>query len=168
MADLHSPLIRLHRPTIDLSSTFTHIRSIDNTTASLSILQGKLAFLLGVTFHAPKEERKRRLIIKSFIVKAHSVAQWLTRLIGLSTQESRVSLKSIASSLALQAGIPKADIVTLGNWSNLSTFENNYRREHPSHFDFTNTLITLNDEQTNQDDDDTFHDAEDFPLDDFS
>ncbi|KAG1456001.1 hypothetical protein G6F46_007803 [Rhizopus delemar] len=175
----------------------------------MATIQGKLAFLLGVTcflrpsvlhripfnsvslnptaqtiyfeVHCPKEKRKRRSIIKSFLVRAHSQATlcpisvftafctrrastapnrlfinshhagspisvrtiqgWLRRLLRFSTTESRVSLRSIASSLALQAGIPKEDIVTMGNWSSSQTFEHHYRREHLSTFDFTNTLV---------------------------
>lgn len=47
-----------------------------------------------------------------------------------SLKEKRVSLHSIASSLALQAGIPKEDIVTLGNRASSTTFENHHRCEY--------------------------------------
>ncbi|KAI9338902.1 hypothetical protein BD770DRAFT_306759, partial [Pilaira anomala] len=130
----------------------------------------------------PKEKRGRRMIVKTFQVKAHheihlcpvdtchfylnkrpncsastlfvnslrpnkpisvrTIQGWLTRLLRLSTTEHRVSIRSIASSLALQVGIPKDDIVTLGNWASSLTFEQHYRREHLSQFDFTNSLIT--------------------------
>ncbi|KAI9300158.1 hypothetical protein BJ944DRAFT_151964, partial [Cunninghamella echinulata] len=55
-----------------------------------------------------------------------------------------VTIRSIASSLALQAGIPKEDIITMGNWASSKTFENHYRREHLSLFGFTDTLVMVN------------------------
>ena len=67
--------------------------------------------------------------------------------------------------LPLQSGIPKEDIVTMGNWSSSSTFENHYHREHLSTFDFTNTLITsgdLLDDDSN--DDEVSYDATDHTL----
>jgi hypothetical protein len=42
----------------------------------------------------------------------------------------------------------------MGNWASSTTFENHYRREHLSSFDFTNTLITSgdnNDEESSVD-----------------
>ncbi|ORE11959.1 hypothetical protein BCV72DRAFT_192221, partial [Rhizopus microsporus var. microsporus] len=62
-----------------------------------------------------------------------------------SITEPRVSLRPIASSLALKTGIPKDDIVTMGNWPSSAVFENHYRREHLSQFDFSNTLIDIDD-----------------------
>ncbi|KAI8969479.1 hypothetical protein BDB01DRAFT_732395, partial [Pilobolus umbonatus] len=56
-----------------------------------------------------------------------------------------VNVRSIASFLALASGVPKEDVVIIGNWSNSQTFENHYRREHLSLFDFTSTLINLED-----------------------
>ncbi|KAG2214757.1 hypothetical protein INT45_001353 [Circinella minor] len=98
-------------------------------------------------------------------LSSHCLYDWIdsTR---LSTDEKRVSLRSIASSLALQSGIPKDDIVTMGNWASSSTFENHYRREHLSSFDFTNTLIT-NDNTIEDDEhmDDIFFDAMDDNMD---
>ncbi|KAG2190858.1 hypothetical protein INT47_001454, partial [Mucor saturninus] len=75
------------------------------------------------------------------VLSPRTLQSWITKLIRLSTDEKRVSLRSIASSLVLQSGIPKDDIVTMGNWASSSTFENHYHREHLSSFDFTNTLI---------------------------
>ncbi|KAG1617878.1 hypothetical protein G6F44_013031 [Rhizopus delemar] len=74
---------------------------------------------------------------------ASTIQGWIFRLLRKSTSETRISIRLIASSLALSSGIPKEDVVTMGNWTNSSTFENHYRREHLSLFDFTNTLITL-------------------------
>jgi hypothetical protein len=75
---------------------------------------------------------------------ARTIGTWLTRLLRLSTSESRVSVRSLASSLALQANIPLDDIQTLGNWTNSATFQQHYRREHLSQVDFTNTVLSLN------------------------
>ncbi|RCH90285.1 hypothetical protein CU097_011345 [Rhizopus azygosporus] len=75
------------------------------------------------------------------------------------TKKPCVSLRSIASSLALKAGIPKDDTVTMGNWFPSAVFENHYRREHLSQFDFSNTLIDIDD--AIDEDDGQFFDAED-------
>ncbi|KAI8878749.1 hypothetical protein K501DRAFT_158420, partial [Backusella circina FSU 941] len=79
-------------------------------------------------------------------LQVRTIQNWLAKLFTISTSESRVSIRSLASSLALQAGIPKNDIVTMGNWSNSTTFENHYCREHLSTFGFTNTLLTLDED----------------------
>ncbi|KAI8366026.1 uncharacterized protein BYT42DRAFT_477723, partial [Radiomyces spectabilis] len=52
-----------------------------------------------------------------------------------------VNVRYIASSLALAFGIPQEDVGTMGNWHNSQTFENHYRREYLSLFDFTSALI---------------------------
>ncbi|KAI7880026.1 uncharacterized protein EV154DRAFT_568565 [Mucor mucedo] len=70
-----------------------------------------------------------------------TVQAWMSRLPHKSTKEKRVSVQSVASSLALQYGMPKEHIVTMGNWASSSTFENHFRREHLSEFDFNSTLI---------------------------
>ncbi|KAI8974980.1 hypothetical protein BDB01DRAFT_728593, partial [Pilobolus umbonatus] len=80
-----------------------------------------------------------------------TIQKWISKLLRLSTTESRVSLRSIASSLALQLGIPKEDIITMGNWAASTTFEHPYRREHLSTFDFTNTLLPSASESTSED-----------------
>ncbi|CEG80909.1 hypothetical protein RMATCC62417_15172 [Rhizopus microsporus] len=87
------------------------------------------------------------------------VGSWIGKLVKISTTESRVSLRSIASSFALKAGISKDDIVTMGNWPSSAVFENHCRREHLSQFDFSNTLIDIDDDA--DEDDDQFFDAED-------
>ncbi|KAI8991147.1 hypothetical protein BDF20DRAFT_903970 [Mycotypha africana] len=106
--------------------------------------------LLSFEVHAPKEKRGRRhpriCPVATFIAyksRRPDCTVSTLFLLRLSTTEPRVSIRSIASSLALQAGIPKEDIVTMGNWASSSTFENHYRREHLSTFDFTNTFLTI-------------------------
>jgi hypothetical protein len=84
----------------------------------------------------------------------------------MSIDEKRVSLRSIASSLALQSGIHKDDIVTMGNWASSTTFENYYRREHLSSIDFTNTLITSgSNHEHDSSTEDIFYDAADDNMD---
>ncbi|KAG1443181.1 hypothetical protein G6F46_012854 [Rhizopus delemar] len=133
-----APPTRLHKPTINLSPTFHHLQQLPHTTCSSSQLQAKLAFLLGVTcflrpsdlqripyrsiqvspnsaslyfeVHAPKEKRNRRLIIKSFTVKAHvqvslcPIAVFLTlrarRPVNL--RQDALFLNSVDSSVPLQ------------------------------------------------------------------
>ncbi|OBZ83285.1 hypothetical protein A0J61_08664 [Choanephora cucurbitarum] len=68
------------------------------------------------------------------------------KLIRLSSNEPRLSLRSITSPLVLQSGIPKKDIVAMANWASSKTFEYHYRREHLSQFDFTNTLVCSSDD----------------------
>ncbi|CEG74253.1 hypothetical protein RMATCC62417_09492 [Rhizopus microsporus] len=93
------------------------------------------------------------------LLSVHTIQHWIAKLVRISTTEPCVSLQSIASSLALKARIPKDDIVTMGNWPSSAIFENHYRREHPSQFDFSNTLIDIDD--ATDEDDDQFFDAED-------
>ncbi|ORE02525.1 hypothetical protein BCV72DRAFT_215075, partial [Rhizopus microsporus var. microsporus] len=71
-----------------------------------------------------------------------TISTWLRSMIRISTEERNVSVRSIASSLALRLGIPKEDIVTLRNWTNSSTFENHYQREHMPCFNFTQILLS--------------------------
>jgi hypothetical protein len=96
-------------------------------------------------------------------LSTRTIQSWVTKLLRLSTDEKRVSLQSIASSLALQVGIPKDDIVTMGNWASSTTFENHYRREHLSQFDFTKSLITTD---MDQDDDSNMNDIFYYAIDD--
>ncbi|KAG2228546.1 hypothetical protein INT48_000313 [Thamnidium elegans] len=130
---------------------------------------------LSFDVNCPKEKRGRRMIKRPacrattlFVnslrpnnpISVRTIQGWLTKLLHLSTSENRVSIRSIVSSLALQVGIPKEDIVTLGNWTSSTTFENHYRREHLSQFDSTNSLISYMDID-NSDDNEEFFDAED-------
>ena len=93
------------------------------------------------------------------LLSARTIQRWIGKLVKISTTEPRVSLRFIASSFALKSGIPKDDVVTMGNWSSSAVFENHYRREHLSQFDFSNTLIDIDD--ATDEDDDQFFDAED-------
>ncbi|KAG1138850.1 hypothetical protein G6F37_010176 [Rhizopus arrhizus] len=96
------------------------------------------------------------------LISIRTIQFWISKLIHLSTNEKRVSLRSIASSLALQSGILKDDMVTMSNWASSKTFEDHYRREHLSTFDFTNTLIADDDTQNDDlQDGDAFYDAAD-------
>ncbi|KAG1469554.1 hypothetical protein G6F56_003192 [Rhizopus delemar] len=205
--------IPIHRPTVDLTPTFTFLKRLDSVTCSFRRLQQKTAFLLAMatflrpsdlsridltsmdidpadstlTFNivAPKEKRKGQRIIKPVLVHPHTdphlcpvvacttlrdhpfardkrppsvlfvnshspavavrtttISSWLRQLIRLSTSETRVSVRSLASSLALRVGISREDIQTLGNWQSSLTFDTFYRREHMTTVDFTNRLIS--------------------------
>ncbi|KAI9018760.1 hypothetical protein CLU79DRAFT_705420 [Phycomyces nitens] len=206
MHTLHSyalSTLQLFRKLAFLLGVSCFLRPSDLQRIPLSSVSLPTESTLSFEVHCPKEKRRRRRVIKSFLVKAHveqslcpiytfhllsqrrpsctapnlffnslhptlalrtrTIQVWISNLIRLSTSEPRVSLRSIASSLALQSGIPKEDIVTMGNWASSTTFENHYRREHLSRFDFTNTLITRGDqavEDTNEED--IFFDALDF------
>ncbi|KAG1229910.1 hypothetical protein G6F35_002007 [Rhizopus arrhizus] len=204
----------IHRPTIDFSPTLVHLSNIlSDISTSLTLLQQKLAFLLGMvallrpsdlarisllsakvdpqsgilTFDivAPKERRNQVRIIKPFHIHPHpdtrlcpvqcfqavlahphassrppdvlfvnsanptlpvkssTISSWLRRLLLHSTSESRVSVRSLGSSLALRSGIPVDDIVTLGNWRSSETFHKFYRREHMSTVNFTTSILEM-------------------------
>ncbi|KAG1458880.1 hypothetical protein G6F56_006289 [Rhizopus delemar] len=204
----------IHRPTIDFSPTLVHLSKIlSDTSTSLSLLQPKLAFLLGMVallrpsdlarisllsakvdpqlgifqfdIVAPKERRNQVRIIKPYNIHPHpdtrlcpvqcfqavrthphvssrppdvlfvnsanpalpakstTISTWLRRLLHHSTSESRVSVRSLGSSLALRRGIPVDDIVTLGNWRSSETFHNFYRREHLSTVNFTTSTLDM-------------------------
>ncbi|KAG0732125.1 hypothetical protein G6F57_015500 [Rhizopus arrhizus] len=87
------------------------------------------------------------------IVKVTTISSWIRRLIQLSTNEPRANLRSLASSAALRAGIDLDDIITLGDWSSSTVFEQHYRREHLTNVDFTSTVLPV------PEDEETFHDA---------
>jgi hypothetical protein len=58
-----------------------------------------------------------------------TISSWLRGLTKMSTDLVPVpSIRSLASDLALSRGVPKEDVVTLGNWSSDSVFEFHYRR----------------------------------------
>ncbi|KAL7329798.1 hypothetical protein PS15p_212273 [Mucor circinelloides] len=72
-----------------------------------------------------------------------TLSSWLHReFISLSTSESQVSIRSLASSRALDQGVPLQDIVTLGNWASADTFRNHYQRNHMAQIDFTSKVLS--------------------------
>ncbi|KAI8078912.1 uncharacterized protein BX664DRAFT_362455 [Halteromyces radiatus] len=109
----------------------------------------------------------------SVSIKITTISSWIRTLLKFSTIESRVSLRSLGSSIALQEGIDLDDIATLGNWKSTDTFNTHYRRQHMSQVDFTNKIIDVNlppvqlstvlqdndDTDADDDDEDTFLDA---------
>jgi hypothetical protein len=73
--------------------------------------------------------------------------------------------------MSLRQGNRLEDIVTLGDWVSSSTFQNNRRREHLTHVDFTNvvldpsaTTILLTDivDMQTDESDEELHDAAEF------
>ncbi|KAI9311875.1 hypothetical protein BX666DRAFT_1867143, partial [Dichotomocladium elegans] len=63
---------------------------------------------------------------------ATTIAAWLKRLLArsLTSADSRPTLSvwSIASDLALRRGVSLDDVVTMGNWSSTTVFDQHYRR----------------------------------------
>ncbi|CEI96673.1 hypothetical protein G6F70_009486 [Rhizopus microsporus] len=81
--------------------------------------------------------------------------------ISLSTTEPRTSIRSLASSAALDKGIGIQDIVTLGNWASSDTFLQRYQRNHMADINFITTVLAHSGE-----DNEIFYDAdEDWTLD---
>jgi hypothetical protein len=105
-----------------------------------------------------------QLFIKSNNIQqplsASTLSSWLHReCISLSTKESRVSIRSLASSRALDQGVSIDHITTLGNWASASTFQEHYQRNQMAMIDFTSTVLSGSN-------DDEFFDAQDnFTLD---
>ncbi|KAG0780610.1 hypothetical protein G6F19_012047 [Rhizopus arrhizus] len=88
-------------------------------------------------------------------LSSSTISSWLHRgFISLCTSESGVSLRSLASSRALDLDVSRDDIVTLGNWASLDTFAQHYQRNHMANVDFTS--MTLSGVE-----DDDFFDAQD-------
>ncbi|KAI9311323.1 hypothetical protein BX666DRAFT_1868151 [Dichotomocladium elegans] len=92
-------------------------------------------------------------------LSAATLSSWLHRdFIALCTSEPGVTIWSLASSRALDLGVPMDHIVTLGNWASSATFTNHYRRNQMAQVDFTSTILS--------DSHDQFFDATDeFSLD---
>ncbi|KAG0754338.1 hypothetical protein G6F57_013463 [Rhizopus arrhizus] len=187
--------VRIHRTKISLQPAIYYAKSIPSSTNTpWSMLQSKLAFLLGVTTFmrpsdlarisldsckisgshlffqvvAPKETRQRRRIIKDYTVRSHTdpdlcpslvvprlcfsrtevppflrnTFQVVTSPLYQQSKSKPTTLRSLASSAALDAGISKDDIIALGSWSNSHVFDNHYRRNHMLSVDFTSTLLT--------------------------
>jgi hypothetical protein len=75
-------------------------------------------------------------------VLSSTISSWLhRRFISLSTTEPRVSIRSLASSAALDKGVDLQDIVTLGNWTSSDTFRQHYQRNPMADVNFTNTVL---------------------------
>ncbi|KAG0977719.1 hypothetical protein G6F28_012327 [Rhizopus arrhizus] len=75
-------------------------------------------------------------------VLSSTISSWLhRRFISLSTTEPHVSIRSLASSAALDKGVDLQDIVTLGNWTSSDTFRQHYQRNHMADVNFTNTVL---------------------------
>jgi len=76
-------------------------------------------------------------------LSSYTLSSWLHRhFIALCTTESGVSIRSLASSRALDLGVSRDNIVTLGNWATSSTFVNHYQRNQMANVDFTSTVLS--------------------------
>ncbi|KAI8378312.1 hypothetical protein BD560DRAFT_325504, partial [Blakeslea trispora] len=149
-----TPPRHTHRPTIEASPTLSCLLKIpSDLSSSLSLLQQKLAFLLGmVAFHhasdfartslllpsfpnnclsfvviALKERRNGIRIIKPFLVHPYSNASLCPVACFRAVVDhpsELISLRSLGFSLALRQGFSVDDIVTLDNWRSSNTFHN--------------------------------------------
>jgi hypothetical protein len=76
-------------------------------------------------------------------LSSHTLSSWLHReFISLCTNEPGVSIRSLASSRALDQGVSIDNIVALGNWASSSTFQNHYQRNQMAMVDFTSTVLS--------------------------
>lgn len=66
----------------------------------------------------------------------------LMKMENICTSEQRVNAWSLASSIALQRGLPVDDIQTLSKWATSTTFQSHHCREHLSIVDFTNSVLS--------------------------
>ncbi|KAI8636524.1 hypothetical protein BD408DRAFT_355474 [Parasitella parasitica] len=80
-------------------------------------------------------------------ISASTISSWLHReFISLCTDEPGVSIRSLASSRALDQGISLDNIVALGNWASSDTFVRHYQRNQMAQVDFTSTVLTSQDD----------------------
>lgn len=78
------------------------------------------------------------------ILRTTTISTWLRGIVRLSTPQKPVpSVRSLASDLALARGVPLADVVTMGNWSSHSVFDNHYRRQRLLRQNITNFVLRL-------------------------
>ncbi|GAN11521.1 hypothetical protein MAM1_0661d11085 [Mucor ambiguus] len=92
-----------------------------------------------------------QLFVKSNLINqplsSSTISSWLHReFIQLCTSESNVSVRSLASSRALDSGISRDNIVALGNWASSETFVRHYQRNQMAQVDFTSTVLSSQDE----------------------
>ena len=81
------------------------------------------------TTQRPKDNLLVNSLTPSKPLSVNTISSWLRLLTKMSTDLVPVpSIRSLASDLALSRGVPKEDVVTLGNWSSDSVFEFHYRR----------------------------------------
>ncbi|CAO3630155.1 unnamed protein product [Mucor fragilis] len=94
-------------------------------------------------------------------LSSSTISTWLHHdFINLCTNEPGISIQSLASSRALDLGVPMDNIVALGNWTSSDTFVNHYQRNQMAQVDFTFTVLSASSHE------DLFFDANDiFSLD---
>ncbi|KAF1806212.1 hypothetical protein FB192DRAFT_1425568 [Mucor lusitanicus] len=100
---------------------------------------------------APKETLNRPSSAQLFVKSNHihqplsssTLSSWLHReFISLCTNEPGITIRSLASSRALDLGVSRENIVALGNWASSSTFVNHYQRNQMATVDFTFTVLS--------------------------
>ncbi|CEP07625.1 hypothetical protein [Parasitella parasitica] len=94
-------------------------------------------------------------------LSSSTMSTWLRRdFIALCTKESGITIRSLASSRALDLGVSMDNIVALGNWVSSDTFVNHYQRNQMAQIDFTSVVLSA------PSSDEMFFDADDeFSLD---
>ncbi|KAI8326686.1 hypothetical protein EDC96DRAFT_550176 [Choanephora cucurbitarum] len=162
-----------YTPAVDLSKALKFLAEIpSSTTTAFSPLQGKVAFLMGMAAFlrpsdlqridllscvidssgilssnvvAPKERRKKQRIIKQLTIHPHA---------------ANASLCPVVAFLALHDHHRlQRDIITLGNWTSSTTFENHYKRHSAIRTDFTTAVLGDIPISMDSDTDDCFEDA---------
>ncbi|KAH8547913.1 hypothetical protein BGW37DRAFT_407086, partial [Umbelopsis sp. PMI_123] len=79
--------------------------------------------------HRPKDNLLVNSINPAKPITVGTISSWIRRSTKMSTDLVSVpSIRSIASDIALSRGASKGDVVTLGNWSSDTVFDNHYRR----------------------------------------
>ena len=116
--------------------------------------------------HLTGRSRDTALFINSKNFKtpicASTLSSWLHHhFISLVTSEKGVSIRSLASSRALDQGVAMQDILSLGNWASSDTFQNHYQRNQMARIDFTTTVLSSGTSlDTTSPTDDEYFDAE--------
>lgn len=75
-----------------------------------------------------------------------TISRWLRNVVSRSINSSssasrRPAMRSVASDLALQHGIPLDDVITHGNWASSMMFDNHYRRSRHISSDITSSVL---------------------------
>ncbi|KAI9007935.1 hypothetical protein CLU79DRAFT_878194, partial [Phycomyces nitens] len=78
----------------------------------------------------------------SISVTVATISAWLRTLTQMSTSITPCpSIRSLASDLAIQNGVPLDDVVFMGNWSNPSVFDTHYRHSRALRSNITESVL---------------------------
>ncbi|CEP12337.1 hypothetical protein [Parasitella parasitica] len=105
------------------------------------------AFLRHPTLFSRHDPERERLLVNTTLpgheLQATIISTWHRRFLRLCTPE-HLSVRSLASSLALRNGVPYDQVVTHGNWVWSITFEQHYRRDQLATHDFSAVVLPYN------------------------